>query len=349
MSSDTIDNVVKNFLKISFSVSKHNSKYTQSQLGMCLISCANARESIEEGVSSPSPQTMRDRLQLNGAWLEKFHEISIMFATFFIKLNRRLKWFISIDETLEPFYGKVKKLSSEAKPYISSYRNDVKGATGSFKYMVVSICCKRYKIPLAITPMKTGKDINPWLEDKLRLALELSPKSAILADRGFNSVKFFQMLERLNCKYVVRMTVRDKSVKKKIKNGNKKIVHWIKDNKTKESVLLNMFNIIDKFGNKYVLTSNLDTPSQFLLKYYRCRWDIENIFKMADRVQLKTSSVNIRMRLFSIVFSFLLHLLWQTKDKSKMSLRTFVKSIIGIISKIIGFILDVQGKLMKIT
>jgi hypothetical protein len=46
---------------------------------------------------------------------------------------RRRRFIIAIDETHEPFYGKIKNL------WIRDYTNGVKGATGSYKYIVASI------------------------------------------------------------------------------------------------------------------------------------------------------------------------------------------------------------------
>jgi len=47
--------------------------------------------------------------------------------------GKKRGFIIAIDETHEPFYGRLKNL------WIHDYRNGVKGATGSYKYIVVSI------------------------------------------------------------------------------------------------------------------------------------------------------------------------------------------------------------------
>ena len=46
---------------------------------------------------------------------------------------RRRRFIIAIDVTYEPFYRKIKN------QWIHDYTNGVKGATGSYKYIAVSI------------------------------------------------------------------------------------------------------------------------------------------------------------------------------------------------------------------
>jgi hypothetical protein len=51
----------------------------------------------------------------------------------------RLRFIIAIDETHEPFYGRIKNL------WIHDYRNGVKGATGSYKYDTLFRYVRYYK------------------------------------------------------------------------------------------------------------------------------------------------------------------------------------------------------------
>ena len=68
---------------------------------------------------------------------------------------RKRRFIIAINETYEPFYGKIKNL------WIHNYTNGVKGATGSYKYIVVSIVSSDLKfilhaIPITKISMETG-------------------------------------------------------------------------------------------------------------------------------------------------------------------------------------------------
>lgn len=340
-----IDKERNRFLNKSFSVGHHNVKYTQTELGMCLISCANARESFEEGVSSPSPQTVRDRLQLNADWDAEFENSAMKLAKYAVKRYPRSNWHISVDETHDAFFGDVKSKKKHSARYISGFKNKVKGATGSFEFLVVSLSCNQYKIPLFTLPIQIGISPRDWLEIKLALVLKIVPKATVLADRGFSNVWFLQLLEKLNCKYIVRITLRDKKVKAKFSRGNKKVNYFMKEAKTNVAHLLTVYKVKDK-RKLYYFTSNLDVKPKRLLSLYMLRWDIENIFKLSDRALIKTSSANHRMRLFCLIVSFFLYLLWQFSDMKGLSLRRFVKQLIHIFSKICKYILDTLGRLV---
>lgn len=57
-------------------------------------------------------------------------------------------YIIAIDETHEPFYGKIKNL------WIRDYTNGVKGATGAYKYIVVSIVSGDLRFILLVIPIQ---------------------------------------------------------------------------------------------------------------------------------------------------------------------------------------------------
>jgi len=60
---------------------------------------------------------------------------------------RKRRFIIAIDETHEPFYGRIKTL------WIHDYKNGVKGATGSYKYIVVSIVSGDLRFILLVIPI----------------------------------------------------------------------------------------------------------------------------------------------------------------------------------------------------
>jgi hypothetical protein len=345
MNCNIIDKELKQFLYKSFSAGHHNAKYTQTELGMCLISCANARESFEEGVRSPSPQTMRDRLQLDNNWNETFSNSAMKLARYALQRNQRQNWHISVDETHDAFFGDVESKKMQPTRYISGFRNDVKGATGSFEFLVVSLSCKRYKIPLFCAPVSVGTNLLGWLKSKLTLALKLVPNAPVLADRGFGYVGFLQLLEDLKCHYVVRVTIRSKKVSGKFKRGYTKVQYFMKEAKSSASILVTVYKVMKK-EKDYYFVSNLNVKPGKMLSCYMLRWDIENIFKLTDRALLKTSSSNHKMRLFCLIVSFFLYLIWQFDTDPHMSLRTFVKKVIDNLSRICKFFLNILGRLI---
>ena len=352
-----IDRIRNEFFKKSISVGYHNAKYTWEQIMLVIIYLIRCLETIEGGTKSPSAQTIRDRLNLLGGWLESFGDSMMKIAQWAVKRFNNLKWFISIDETHTPFFGDRKKLNKELVKkkigkFVFGYKNNVKGATGSFCFLIVSLCCSKIRIPIAVKMIKVGERYKPWLKIVLTKLLELAPKAIILADRGFGkSAWFYKLMEELEAKYIVRIPVRKKESKNKIALGKKHFQQWMKDTRTKEKFLLDIFVAIDNENRVYLLASNItDKSPRQLLKAYLNRWDLENIFKDADRVELDTSSRNPLMRFYCVVTSFLLFTLWQVDrilKKIKVSLRGFVKCIVNALCILLALIISPLGELHK--
>ncbi len=130
-----IDKMRNEFFKKSLSVGYHNVKYTWMQIMLMIINCIRSLESFEEGAKSPSAQTLRDRLNLEGTWLASFHASVLKIAQFTLKKFGRYLWWISIDETYVPFFGNRKKLNSQLQrkklgAFVHGYRADTPGAAG---------------------------------------------------------------------------------------------------------------------------------------------------------------------------------------------------------------------------
>lgn len=351
-----IDKMRNDFFKKSLLVGHHNIQYTWMQLMLMIIACVRSLESFEEGAKSPSAQTLRDRLNLKGVWLESFHTSVWIIAKFLLKKYGRFRWWISVDETHVPFFGNRKKLNSRLQrkgigKFVHGYRADTPGATGSFCFLVISLCCCRVRIPIAIKMIRVGERYRPWLEPWLVRIHRLDKKAVVLADRGFGkAVWFYEMLDSIGAKYVVRIPLRKKENKNKVAAGVSSFQYWMKEQKSHNSVLLTVYVVEDEQNRKYLLASNINNKtSKGLLNMYLNRWDIENIFKDADRVELPTSSRNPRMRFFCVVLSFFLFILWQLQtlmSSVSWSLRTFVKQIVMALCQHLKCVLNSVGELL---
>jgi hypothetical protein len=351
------DKIRNGFFKISLSVGYHNVKYPWMQIMLMILNCIKCLESIDSGAKMPSAQTVRDRLNLEGKWLEYFHESVCLIARWAVRAFSRFRWFISVDETHIPFFGDRKKLNAKLVKmgfgkYVHSYRAKTPGATGSFCFIVISLCCYKIRIPLAIKMVKVGERQKSWLKTELKKALKIAPRAIVLADRGFGKAEwFYGLLEEVDSKYVVRMPLRKKETKNKVRCGATHIQQWIKDVKTKDKVLLDIYIAHDSQNREYVLASNIrgKTPKQ-LLAYYLNRWDLENIFKDADRIELPTSSRNPMMRLFCVVTSFFMFALWQVNrivEPTLCSLRCFVKKCVMLLCKVLNCIISPIGEIFN--
>jgi len=76
---------------------------------------------------------------------------------------------------------------------------------------------------------------------------------------------------------------------------------------------------------------------------YRKRWNIENVFKATDGIQLRAQTSNPTTRLFCVCLSFLFYNAWQSKNK-RGTLLNFVmnalESIFDFIAKTVEFYRD---------
>lgn len=350
MNSD-IDKMRNEFFKISLSAGHHNIKYTWQEIMLMILSCIRSLESFEEGAKAPSAQTLRDRLVLDSDWRSYFESVMQKLAVFSSKTFSKISWYLSIDETYVAFFGKRKKLNEELKKlglkeYVHGYTDKTPGATGSFRFLVVSFCSSKIRIPLAIKLCGVGEDYNPWLKNKLDKYLSVFPKSVVLADRGFAKVWFFEMLEELKASYVIRTPLKKKENKNKATLGIDWFQYWMKQTKTGNKVLLTIVVAKDNKNRKYFLATNIERKhNKTILKIYRERWDLENIFKDSDRIELPTSSRNPLMRLFCVTTSLFMFALWQYERlfTKPFSLRTFIKRIIDWICQKIGCIITPTG------
>src|SRR3989344_2481084 len=199
--------------------------------------------------------------------------------------------------------------------------------------------------------VKVGERYLLWLKPWLIKIHNLAPKAIVLADRGFGkAVWFYDMLDSIGVKYNVRIPLRKKENKNKVAAGVSRFQYWMKEEDSSKSVLLTVYVCKDSQNRTYLLATNIEGKSnKQLLGMYLNRWDLENIFKDADRVELPTSSRNPRMRLFCVVLSFFLFALWQVEmllSNVSWSLRTFVKYLLMEICNYLECFVNSIGELL---
>ena len=77
---------------------------------------------------------------------------------------------------------------------------------------------------------------------------------------------------------------------------------------------------------------------------YRQRWNIENIFKATDGIQLRVATANPITRMFAVCLSFIVYNLWQ-EQKGKYTLLGFLKNIMIIVLHQLQKVLSYRDKL----
>jgi len=120
-----------------------------------------------------------------------------------------------------------------------------------------------------------------------------------------------------------RRVLRVKAVKRK-ENCNEFIIKTLLQLKTEVSYECVLFDrgfydglFIEKLKrNKWAFITNMEFDNWHKVReIYRKRWNIENIFKATDGIQLRVQTNNPITRLFCVCLSFLFYNAWQSKNK----------------------------------
>ena len=104
---------------------------------------------------------------------------------------------IAFDETFIPFYGKSNN------NWICDYNNKVKGATGSYKFMVCSIIMQSKRYVLFALPMFNVQNSLDVMKIILDYIKEKFVVKLVICDRGFCNKKMVNMLEKKQMKYLI--------------------------------------------------------------------------------------------------------------------------------------------------
>jgi len=217
---------------------------------------------------------------------------------------------IAFDETYVPFYGK------DLDNWIDPYTNKVKGAKGSFKFMVCSIIIFRKRFVIGIMPMHNCQDTTQTVTRMLNPVRKKFTVETVILDRGFCNKRLCRELEENGQKYLI-LAPKWKNIAKYLKERkNEVIVHTtINENKTKNKFEWRFIFAYDLHGYDWVFATNLqDTPAN-LVKLYKCRWGIETNFRVMDFADIKSKSKNIVVRCFFFLVSAFLFNSWLELNK----------------------------------
>jgi len=73
---------------------------------------------------------------------------------------------------------------------------------------------------------------------------------------------------------------------------------------------------------------------------YKKRWNIENIFKATDGIQLRAQTNNPTIRMFCVCLSFLFYNAWQAKNRRENI--TLIDFVMDILENIFEFIIQLK-------
>ncbi len=267
---------------------------------------------------------------LNGL---EFDEFSIILMDFFdesLRLLRKLvswnKITIAFDETFIPYYGR--KTDSV---WVHGYKNGVKGAVGSYKFMVASIVLANKRFNLFMIPMSVTDNSVALVDEILIKIKKYFLVSLVLLDRGFASKEATYNLEKADVKYII-LCPKWKNVKKHLSNKELKVVektHYYK-NKHRYDVDMKYVFAYKFFQHDWVFLTNTkySTPLA-LMMHYKGRWSIETGFRMMDLADIKSKSTNMVIRAFLFTISIILHNEWlEYRETEQITFAKYLENII---------------------
>jgi len=233
---------------------------------------------------------------------------------------RRRRFIIAIDETYEPVYGKIKN------QWIHDYTNGVKGATGSYKYIAVSIVSGDLRfVILAIPIPKISMETDYYVKELLIFVKSLIPIETVLLDRGFYTWGVIKVLKELKLRYIILVPKYEK-FKEWLKKGAGLHEHRgiLYREKTKCEISTYIAVLPDYKGFDWIFASNIEYEKIFsYVRYYKKRWGIETTFRVQDEVRIKTKSLRPLIRFALFLFECMLYNLWQF-FKGRVPFRRFV-------------------------
>lgn len=316
-----IDKCLKRFLNDIFCGVSCNSPYKNNDFLRVLVDAAEHEDFTNNSairVNGPTGETVFSRLK--NANFEKINTAFYSVLTLvFSKIKpflRNRKVALAFDTTDEPYYGKVEGL------WIHGYQ-PVRGSTGCFRYITVSIAYNNRRFILGSLPVRVGADIVDLVMELITHAKKFVSIEIALFDRGFDNYELIDSLQKALVRYQILWRKKAWITKelKKMERGEMREITKIRKyskNKSRYPVKIR-FVMIKKYkrnkkGRAYdwVFATNTRQKSQhFYVDKYKKRWSIETVFRVLDDVRIKTTTKNEVIRYFINIFCCLLYNLWK--------------------------------------
>lgn len=326
----------KDFLRHIFCGVGANSPYNASDFLRIFINAAEHQDFTNNTcirLGGPDSETAFSRLEavdFEGIQ-QAFRGALKAYLPYFKMQQRNRKFVLAFDTTDDPYYGKVQGL------WIHPYC-EARGSTGCFKYLTVMAVFKEKKVILGSMLLQRGADIVELVEEYLRLAHKYLVIDTVLFDRGFDSYRLVDLLQKKKIRFLIfwRKGKWLKEILKGMENGEMKEIRRQKDYKYERTT--HKFKIryviikqhkISKHAKSYdwvFVTNVYAKKAATYVKYYLKRWNIETTFRVLDCVYIKTTTKNPIIRYFLHTFCCLLYNIWKVliMKKWEISFKNFV-------------------------
>lgn len=318
---------------------KKNSIFSIAMILLVLVSATTNNHSVHSEAKAPNDDSVFYRIQTTIRQMEEqLWRQSLSFLRRKKEKLKRTKCYIAIDETYDSYTGKLhkkesKKLTKEEKiikKYIHKYKPK-NGDTGSFKYLVFALVYGNKRRVLCVKALKRKEKYKQFIVEKLKeISKELSFECALF-DRGFYDAKLIDDLQKNNIPFIIRA---------KISKKMKKIFGIYRTWKSYEHLVSGWANTTlilgkDIKNRSWGFVTNMQFNNLEDVRFvYKKRWNIENIFKATDGIQLRVATANHTTRMFAVCLSFLVYNAWQNKNK-RPTLLEFMKEIFSALLKIV--------------
>ena len=330
----TIDKNVQQFAHKNVS-EKNNCVFSIAMILLVLVSAATNNHSVHSEAKAPNDDSVFYRIQTSIRQMEnQFWQQNIAFLRRKKEKLKKTKCYITIDETHDSYTGKLhkkdpKQLTKEEKEiqkYIHKYKPK-NGDTGSFKYLVFALVYGNKRRILRVKALKRKEKYKHFIVETLKeISKELSFECALL-DRGFYDAKLIDDLQKEKIPFIIRAKISKKM--KKIFGIYRlwKSYRYIVSGHTETTLILGR----DIRNRQWGFVTNMTFDKLEDVRFvYKKRWNIENIFKATDGIQLRVATANHITRMFAVCLSFLLYNAWQNTNK-RSTLLEFMKVIFRIL------------------
>jgi hypothetical protein len=349
-----LDKYVQVFTSKNISKAK-NVTYSIATIILVLLAASYGGFSVNSKAISPDADTVFYRIDTSIRSMEnQFWSQSIDFLRQRKLKLKKFKSYIIVDETHDSYTGKLLRKEKRHKDkltrnekhilkFIHNYKPK-EGDTGSYKYLVFAIVYGNTRKVLRVKALKKKEHYKDFIVKTLLELKKVVNYECALFDRGFYDGSFVENLKKNKIPFILRARISDTM---------KKVYGFYKEWKCyrdfpigdtgKGSLVLGV-DYADGKRMKWAFITNLEFENWFKVReLYKKRWNIENIFKATDGIQLRAQTNNPTIRMFCVCLSFLFYNAWQAKHrKSKFTLLNFVMKIL---ENVLAFILKTEEKI----
>ena len=158
---------------------------------------------------------------------------------------------------------------------------------------------------------------------------------AVLFDKGFYSSKVVKEFESKKIGYVI-LVPKNKKTKKYLEQKGNTFEHIMKtsDRYNKYELKLKVKVARDVYEHDWLILTNLNYRNTTqLVNLYKKRWNIENVFRITDKIRIRTNSTDIVAKTLLFTISIVIYNLWQwfRQEVIGITLRRFLKFAIHVI------------------